>query len=72
MTLPVVGYVNDDTDDIFMSHAWIELNGRKVDLTLNVTEYQDVQLSGAVLILDQVLKPGQVRDLPPESSLILM
>jgi hypothetical protein len=59
-TDPVVGYVNDGTDDIFMSHAWIEFGGRKVDLTLNVTEYQDVQLPGAVLILDHVLKPGHV------------
>ena len=59
-TTPVVGYVNDGTDDIFMSHAWLDVAGRKVDLTLHLTEHQGVQLPGALLVLDHVLRPGQV------------
>lgn len=60
-TQPVVGYVNDGTDEIFMSHAWVEFDGRKVDLTLHLTEHSDVQLPGALLILDQILRPGHAR-----------
>lgn len=57
---PVVGYVNDGTDDIMRSHAWLDLNGRKTDVTLHLTEYPEIQLPGALLILDQPLLKGQV------------
>ncbi len=58
---PVIGYVNDGTDDIFMSHAWLEHEGRKVDLTIHLTEYEDAQLPGDLLVLDHVLRPGKVQ-----------
>lgn len=44
-----------------ISHAWLEYGGRKVDLTLHLTEAPDVQLPGALIVLDQVLRPGIVR-----------
>ena len=59
-TEPVVGYINDGTDDIFMSHAWLEVEGRKTDLTVHLTDRPDVQLPGALVILDHVLRPGRV------------
>lgn len=60
-TVPVIGYVNDGTDDIFISHAWLEHEGLKTDLTLHQTEYPDIQLPGAVLVMDQPIRQGVVQ-----------
>lgn len=57
-TVPVVGYVNDGTDDIMISHAWNEHQGRKVDVTLNLVDPQ-ISLSGDLLVLDHALRPGR-------------
>lgn len=54
----IVGYVNDGTDDIMTSHAWLEFDGMKVDLGLYVMDRPDVTLPGAVIILDETLLPG--------------
>jgi hypothetical protein len=51
-TNPVIGYLNDGTDDIMVSHAWLELGGQKTDLTLGRTERPEVNLPGDILILD--------------------
>lgn len=59
-TEPVVGYVNDGTDDVQMSHAWLEFNAKKIDLTLAQTERPDLNPRGQVLILDEVVKQGQI------------
>lgn len=56
----VVGYVNDGTDDIMISHAWLEFDSMKVDLGLHVVERPDVVHTGAVIVLDQQLLPGTV------------
>ncbi len=58
MTVPVVGYVNDGTDDIMISHAWLEHEGKKTDLTLNVVEHPDVISPGDVMVLDTIVRPG--------------
>jgi hypothetical protein len=58
---PVIGYANDSTDDIFMSLAWLEHGGRKVDLTIHLTDYADAQLPGDLLVLDHVLRPSNVQ-----------
>lgn len=58
---PVIGYVNDGTDDIFISHAWLEHANRKVDLTIHLTEHADAQLPGGLLVLGHVLRPGKVQ-----------
>lgn len=60
-TQAFVGYVNDGTDDIFMSHAWLEFEGLKTDLTLNVVEHGHALPNGAALVLDRVLREGKVR-----------
>ncbi len=57
---PVVGYVNDGTDDIMISHAWLDYGGRKTDLTLHVLEHQQVLNNGPVVVLDQPLRFGKV------------
>ena len=60
-TQAVIGYVNDGTDDIFTSHAWLEVEGLKTDLTLNVVEHGHAVPNGAALVLDRVLREGKVR-----------
>lgn len=57
ITEPVVGFVNDGTDDIMISHAWLEYDGCKTDLTLHLT---DGAMAGSLIIMDQVLRQGQV------------
>lgn len=57
-TLPVIGYVNDGTDDIMMSHAWLDFGGRKTDVSLAVTEHPDVSPAGELIVLDKVIKVG--------------
>ncbi len=54
----IVGYVNDGTDDIMISHAWLEFDGRKIDIGLHVVDRPDVTPPGAVIILDEALQPG--------------
>lgn len=48
----VVGFVNDGTDDLYGSHAWLEFNGKKVDLALARPLSPEVQKRGPILILD--------------------
>lgn len=60
-TEAVIGYCNDSTDDVFFSHAWLELDVLKTDLTLNVVEHPHVVPNGAALVLDRVLREGAVR-----------
>ncbi|MBZ9905267.1 hypothetical protein LB557_04475 [Mesorhizobium sp. BR115XR7A] len=57
-TVPVVGYINDGSDDVMISHAWLEFGGKKTDLTLGITEDPDLNPVGNVIILDQILFPG--------------
>lgn len=58
-TDPVVGFVNDGTDDIMVSHAWLEHRGRRADITLHLTD-PEMGLSGDLIVLDHVLRPGTV------------
>jgi hypothetical protein len=54
----VVGYINDGSDDIFISHAWLEHGGSKTDLTIYLTH--DASLQGGLLVCDELLRPGSV------------
>ena len=56
---PIVGYANDGTDDIMIPHAWIELGGKRTDVTLGITEQPDAQLPGQVIVLDRIMVKGQ-------------
>jgi hypothetical protein len=57
ITTPTIGYVNDGTDDIFISHAWLEFNGKRIDVSLAVTDPK-IGKAGELLILDRVMKAG--------------
>lgn len=57
-TEPVVGFVNDGTDELYGSHAWLEYAGKKVDLALAHPLRPELQKRGAVLILDWPYVPG--------------
>ena len=59
-TQPIVGYVNDGTDDLMISHAWLEYQGLKSDLTLFLPNPSYQQPSGALLVLDQELLKGEL------------
>ncbi|WP_139015808.1 hypothetical protein [Ensifer aridi] len=43
-----------------ISHGWLEYNDMKIDLGLHVVEHPDVVKPGALLVLDQVLRPGLI------------
>lgn len=46
----VIGFINDGTDDIMISHGWLEYQGRKVDIAAANPNHG--QTAGPVLILD--------------------
>jgi hypothetical protein len=56
----VIGWINDGTDDLMISHAWLEYDGRKTDVSITCTEHPDVQKSGPMLIHDAIIVPGEV------------
>lgn len=53
---PVVGFVNDGTDEIMISHAWVEFNSKKTDVSLAITEEVP---PGSLVVLDQPLTQGE-------------
>lgn len=57
----VVGWVNDGTWPGMASHAWIELGGKKIDISLVRTEHPDAQVPGDLIILDRIIRPGKAR-----------
>jgi hypothetical protein len=57
--MPVVAFVNDGEDDVMASHAWVEFNSKKTDLSLTKTEHAGQQLTGSLLILDRVFTKGE-------------
>jgi hypothetical protein len=58
-TTPVVGYVNDGTDDVFVSHAWLDYRGKKTDLALGRAERPHLNPPGDILILDFAFRPAE-------------
>lgn len=54
---PVVGWITDGRDDVAISHAWLEVNGKKTDLTLGKVSHESM-LIGERLILDHVVSLG--------------
>jgi hypothetical protein len=57
-TRAVVGFVCDETSPVQMSHAWVELDGAKTDVSLTITERPRYVPTGALLILDRVMQRG--------------
>jgi hypothetical protein len=67
-TIPVVGYINDGTDEIMISHAWLEYDGKKIDVTLANSEHPDISPSGQVIVLDRVVHGGHTYSYHREQS----
>ncbi len=57
-TTPIIGYVNDGSDDVMISHAWLEYDGKKTDVSLGVTADHNICPVGDVIILDQIVHSG--------------
>jgi hypothetical protein len=57
----IVGWINDGTWPGVGSHAWIELGGKKIDISLTLTEHRDAQPPGDLIVLDRVLRPGTTK-----------
>ncbi|MFL9709346.1 hypothetical protein [Methylobacillus sp. Pita1] len=58
-TNPVVGYVNDGESELMISHAWLEYEGKIIDITITRTEVPEIQIEGSLLILDHEWKKGK-------------
>lgn len=54
----VVGFVNDGTDELYGSHAWLEFQGKKVDIALSMPLRPELQKRAPVVILDWTYSPG--------------
>ena len=57
---PVVGWISDGTWEGLASHAWIEYEGKKVDVSLVRTSDRENQPYGEMLVLGRVLRKGDV------------
>jgi hypothetical protein len=57
-TRAVVGFVCDGTSPVQMSHAWLDFDGAKTDVSLTITEHPRYVPPGALLILDRVWQRG--------------
>jgi hypothetical protein len=55
----VVGWINDGTWEGMASHAWLLLNGKKIDIALAMTEHPDAQIPGDLIILDRIVQQGK-------------
>lgn len=58
ITEPVIGWVNDGTDEQMISHAWLEFHGAKVDISLDRTEYPEILRPGSLMVLDYMVAKG--------------
>jgi hypothetical protein len=57
--------VNDGTDEIFISHAWLEFKDKRIDVSLAVTDVR-VCPPGQLIILNRVMKSGHEYGYYPE------
>lgn len=69
--IPQIGWINDGTWRGMTSHAWIEFNGKKTDVSLGCTSHPEAQPTGAVIAHDHILRKGMVeyshyKNDPPE------
>lgn len=65
---PVIGYVNDGTDEVLMSHAWLEFSGKKTDVSLAFTSRPEINPPGQLIYLDRAFGRGQVYSYHREMS----
>lgn len=55
----VVGYINDGTDNIMISHAWIEYGNTVTDIALHITDGRTKP--GELIILDRPIRTGAIK-----------
>ncbi len=54
----VIGWINDGSWDGVCSHAWIEYNGKKIDVSLSVTADETISPSGDAIVMDEIIESG--------------
>lgn len=68
----VVGWINDGEWDGAASHAWVEYQGKKIDISLHKTSHSHAQPPGDLIILDHTYKQGKAKytywEVLPESA----
>lgn len=55
----VVGYINDGSDNIMISHAWIECENTITDISLHSTDGSTEP--GDLIVLDRPIRPGAIK-----------
>jgi len=56
----VLGWINDGLWEGAASHAWVEYQGKRIDISLHKTSHPEAQPSGDVIILDHIFRRGKV------------
>jgi hypothetical protein len=57
-SIPIVGWVTDGRDELAISHAWVDVGGRKIDVTLVHASPEIDSIAGKALILDRPVGAG--------------
>ncbi|WP_379862594.1 hypothetical protein [Mameliella alba] len=57
---PTIGYINDGTDEVFMSHAWLDFKDKKTDVSLTFTSRPEINPPGQLIYHDRVFGQGHV------------
>lgn len=65
---PVIGYINDGTDEVLISHAWLEFGGKKTDVSLAFTSRPEINPPGQLIYLDRVFGRGHAYSYHREMS----
>jgi hypothetical protein len=65
---PMIGYINDGTDEVQISHAWLEFGGKKTDVSLTFTSRREINPPGQLIYHDRVFGQGNVYSYHREMS----
>lgn len=55
---PTIGYINDGTDEVFISHAWLDFRDKKTDVSLTFTSRPEINPPGQLIYHDRVFGQG--------------
>lgn len=55
----VVGYINDGSDNMMISHAWIECEKTVTDIAVHITDGRTK--TGELIILDRAIRTGAIK-----------
>lgn len=65
---PTIGYINDGTDEVFISHAWLGFRNKKTDVSLTFTSRPEINPPGQLIYHDRVFGQGHVYNYHREMS----